>query len=174
MPSEPYIAEIFMGGMNFAPRGYATCQGQILTIAQNTALFSLLGTTFGGNGQTTFALPDLRGRVPMGMGQGPGLTPRTLGEQSGAESVTLLTNQMPAHTHTLQAVSEAGDASAPAGAYLANSGALDKEYKANGSIVGMNPAAIAPIGGSQPHNNLQPYLVLNFYIAVQGIFPSRN
>ena len=126
MPAEPYIAEIFMGGMNFAPRGYSTCAGQILSIAQNTALFSLLGTTFGGNGQTTFALPDLRGRVPMGQGQGPGLTDRSLGEQGGAENVTLTINEMPSHNHTLNAVSEAGDVSAPAGAYLANTGAIDK------------------------------------------------
>lgn len=174
MPSEPFLAEIYMGGMNFAPRGYATCSGQILSIAQNTALFSLLGTTFGGNGQTTFALPDLRGRVPMGEGQGPGLSARTLGEVGGTESVTLIANEMPAHNHSFNAVSEAGDTSAPAGAYLANTGALDKEYKATGTSVAMNATAIGIAGGSQPHNNMPPYLVLTFYIALEGIFPSRN
>lgn len=167
-----------MSGFNFPPRGYATCQGQILSIAQNTALFSLLGTTYGGNGQTTFALPDLRGRLPMGQGQGPGLSPRTLGEVSGTETVTLLVTQMPAHNHgfTLNAVSEAGDTSVPTGAYLANTGALDKEYKASGTVVAMNSGAgaVGASGGSQPHSNMPPYLVLNFYIALEGIFPSRN
>ena len=174
MPLEPFIAEIYMGGMNFAPRGFASCQGQLIAIAQNTALFSLLGTTFGGNGQTTFALPDLRGRVPMGQGQGPGLSPRTLGEVAGTETVTLISTQIPAHTHPLNAVSEVGDASAPSGNYLANSGALDKEYKSTGTVVQMNAGAVGSAGSSQPHANLQPYLVLNFYIAVEGIFPSRN
>ena len=174
MPSEPYLAEIFMGGMNFAPRGYSTCAGQVLSIAQNTALFSLLGTTFGGNGQTTFALPDLRGRVPMGQGQGPGLTDRSLGEQSGQENVTLINTEIPAHNHALNAVADAGDVSAPAGAYLANSGALDKEYKTSGTVVQMNANAVGASGGSQPHNNLPPYIVLTFYIALEGLFPSRN
>ena len=174
MPAEPFIGEIFMGGMNFAPRDFATCDGQLLQIAQNTALFSLLGTTFGGDGVTTFALPDLRGRVPMHMGQGPGLTNRTMGEQSGNEVVTLITSQIPAHTHSLNAVSDAGDISAPAGALLANTGALDKEYKTSGTPVPMHPTAIGASGGNQPHNNMPPYLVLNFYIALYGIFPSRN
>ena len=174
MPSEPFIGEIFMGGYNFAPRGYALCQGQLLSIAQNTALFSLLGTTYGGNGQTTFALPDLRGRVPMGWGQGPGLSPNSLGEVSGTETVTLLVTQMPAHNHLINAVSEPGDGSSPQGTFLANSGALDKEYKATGTMVNMNANAVAPAGGSQPHSNMQPYLVLNIYIAIEGIFPSRN
>ena len=165
-----------MGGMNFAPRGFAFCQGQILSIAQNTALFSLLGTTFGGNGQTTFGLPDLRGRVPMGQGQGPGLSNKNLGEQAGTETVTLLAAQLPAHNHTLVAVNLAGDASNPNAALLANSGALDKEFKAAplSSQVNMHPSAIGNTGGSQPHDNLPPYLVLNFYIALEGIFPARN
>ncbi len=174
MPAEPFISEIFMAGMNFAPRGYSFCNGQTISIATNTALFSLLGTTFGGNGTTTFNLPDLRGRVPMGQGSGPGLTPRTLGEVSGTETVTLLSTQMPAHTHSLLAVSDPGDASAPQGNLLANSGALDKEYKSTGTVVAMSPSAIGIAGGSQPHSNIQPYLVVNFYIATEGIFPSRN
>lgn len=174
MPDMPFLAEIYMGGMNFAPRGYATCSGQLVSIATNTALFSLLGTTFGGNGTTTFALPDMRGRVPMGWGQGPGLTNRDLGEVGGTETVTLISTQIPAHTHTLNAVSDAGDASAPSGNYLANSGALDKEYKSTGTVVQMNAGAVGSAGGSQPHANIPPYLVLNFYIAMEGIFPSRN
>ena len=174
MPDLPFIGEIFMGGYNFAPRGYALCQGQILSISSNTALFSLLGTTYGGNGSTTFALPDLRGRVPMGWGQGPGLSPNSLGQASGTETVTLTINQIPVHTHQLNAVSEPGDGSSPQGAYLANSGALDKEYKSTGTTVAMNANAVNTAGGSQPHSNLQPYLVLNIYIALEGIFPSRN
>lgn len=174
MPDQPFIGEIFMGGYNFAPRGYAMCQGQILSISQNTALFSLLGTTYGGNGQTTFALPDLRGRVPIGMGQGPGLSSKTLGEVSGTETVTLLVTQIPAHNHLVNAVSEPGDVSSPQGAFLANTGALDKEYKASGTTVTMNANAVASTGGSQPHSIMQPYLVLNIYIAIEGIFPSRN
>ncbi|MEO6732653.1 MAG: tail fiber protein [Ferruginibacter sp.] len=174
MPSEPFIGEISMSGFNFAPRGYATCDGQLLPIAQNTALFSLLGTQYGGNGQTTFALPDLRGRVPMHQGQGPGLSVRTIGEVAGQENHTLISTQIPAHTHTLNAVSNAGDIATPAGAYLANTGALDKEYKATGTVVAMNTNAVGITGGGQPHNNLPPYLVINFYIAMEGIFPSRN
>jgi len=174
MPLDPFIGEIFMGGYNFPPRGYALCQGQLLSIAENTALFSLLGTTYGGNGQTTFALPDLRGRVPVGWGQGPGLSSNDLGEAFGTETVTLLTTQIPAHNHQLNAVSEPGDGSSPQGTFLANSGALDKEYKATGTMVTMNANAVAPAGGSQPHDNRQPYLVMNFYIALFGIFPPRN
>ncbi len=174
MPSEPLLAEIYIGGMNFAPKGYASCEGQLLAIASNQALFSLLGTTFGGDGRTTFALPDLRGRVPVGQGQGPGLSSRQLGEVSGVENVTLLTTNLPAHTHQLSAVSEAGDTAAPSGTFLANTGALDREYKSTGTPVPMNTAAIGATGGNQPHNNMQPYLVLNFYIAIVGIFPSRN
>lgn len=172
---EPFLSMIVLFGCNFAPRGWAFCQGQILPIAQNTALFSLLGTTYGGNGQTTFALPDLRGRVPIGFGQGPGLSSYALGQQGGSESVTLLLNQMPAHTHAFMATAEAGDTADPTGAYPANTGALDKEYKlAPVNKVAMNTAAVETKGGSQPHTNLQPYLALNYCIALEGIFPSRN
>lgn len=172
---EPFIGQIILVGFNFPPRGYAFCDGRILSIAQNSALFSLLGTTYGGNGTTTFALPDLRGRVPMGFGNGPGLTPRTLGEVSGTETVTLLVTQIPAHNHFLSANSAAGDTGAPAGAVLANSGATDKEYLSTGvPNEVMSPQAIGITGGSQPHNNMQPYLVLNYSIALEGIFPSRN
>jgi microcystin-dependent protein len=170
----PYIAAILLFAGNFAPRGWAFCQGQILSIAQNTALFSLLGTTYGGNGQTTFALPDLRGRVPIHPGAGPGLPNYTLGEMAGSPSTTLLITNLPAHNHTLTAFSEAGDTAAPAGALLANTGALDKEYKTTGSAVTMGPTAIGVTGGSQPFNIMQPYLALNYIIALEGIFPSRN
>lgn len=170
----PYIAAILLFAGNFAPRGWAFCEGQILSIAQNTALFSLLGTTYGGNGQTNFALPDLRGRVPIHQGTGPGLPLYTLGELAGAANITLLTSNMPAHNHTLNAFSEAGDTSAPAGALLSNTGALDKEYRTAGTGVVMNSAAIGIAGGSQPVSIMQPYLALNYIIALQGIFPSRN
>ena len=180
MPSEPYIGEISMFAGNFAIRGYAFCQGQILSIAQNTALFSILGTTYGGNGQTTFALPDLRGRAPIGSGQGPGLSIRSLGQVLGSETVTLTLNQMPAHNHTVtvnpQAVAAAGTTADPTGAYPANTGALDKEYSTTGSTVNMGAAAgtVGIAGGSQPHDNMPPSLVINFLIALEGIFPSRN
>ncbi|AKF79208.1 Microcystin-dependent protein [Myxococcus fulvus] len=173
--SEPYIGEIRMFAGNFAPRGWAFCQGQILSIAQNTALFSILGTTYGGNGQTTFALPDLRGRYPMQPGQGPGLSPRTLGEQGGSETVTLISTQMPAHTHSLNVSSQQGDTETPVGTVLAadNAGAIFN-YRAAPIDGTMNPAAIGVAGGSQPHNNMSPFLCINFIIALEGIFPSRN
>jgi microcystin-dependent protein len=171
---EPFIAGIVIFAGNFAPRGWAFCNGQILSIAQNTALFSLIGTIYGGNGTTTFALPDLRGRIPIQPGQGPGLSNYTLGQMSGTETRTLLTTNMPAHSHTLNAVSEAGDASSPAGAFLANTGTLDKEYKATGTNVAMNTLAIGPTGGSQPFSIVQPYLCVNYIIALVGVFPSRN
>ena len=179
--SEPFIGEIIMFAGNFAPRGWAFCNGQLLSIAQNTALFSILGTTYGGNGQTTFALPDLRGRVPLHSGndsQGPGLSSYALGEQTGTESVTLLTTQMPAHTHVLAANTAAGTATEPAGNYIAgvadaNSGGLFPAFEATTNTT-MGPLAISPAGGSQPHGNIQPILALNFIIATEGIFPSRN
>jgi microcystin-dependent protein len=172
---DPLLASIVLFAGNFAPRGWLFCEGQILSISQNTALFSLLGTTYGGNGQTTFALPDLRGRVPIHPGTGPGLSNYVLGEMAGTENTTLLIGNMPAHNHTLNAVSDAGDTSAPAGALPANTGALDKEYKAAaGTAVVMKSTAIGIAGGSQPFNNMQPFLALNYIIAIVGVFPSRN
>jgi microcystin-dependent protein len=168
--SEPFIAEIVMFGGNFAPRGWAFCNGQILSIAQNTALFSLLGTTYGGNGQTTFGLPDLRSRVPMHAGQGPGLSSRTLGEVGGAESVTLIQNQMPQHGHPVAATSGDPTTSKPGGAVPSAGGA----YAATSDGTVMNAAMVGATGGNQPHNNVPPYAVVNFIIAIQGIFPSRN
>jgi microcystin-dependent protein len=170
--SEPFIGEIIMFGGNFAPRGWAFCQGQLLSIAQNTALFSILGTTYGGNGQTTFALPDMRGRYPMQPGQGPGLSPRTLGEQGGTETVTLISTQMPAHNHTLNASAEEAGAKNPNGMVLATTTA--PAYIASPIDTTLNPAAIGVAGGSQPHNNMSPFLCVNFLIALEGIFPSRN
>jgi len=172
--AEPFIGQIIMAGFNFAPRGYATCSGQLMSIAQNTALFSLLGTTFGGDGQTTFALPDLRGRAPMHMGQGPGLTPRVIGEEGGSESVTLLSTQMPAHTHGLQAFQGQGDQALPQGNILAGSNQSESIFTNVPPNTVMSPQSIGLAGGSQPHDNMQPYLVTNFSIALEGIFPSRN
>ena len=176
--SEPFIGEIRMFAGNFPPRGWQFCQGQLLSIAQNTALFSILGTTYGGNGQTTFALPDLRGRYPMQPGQGPGLSPRTLGEQGGSETVTLLTNQMPAHTHSHVASGAQGDQVTPEGHF--NAVLVDPNTQTPLNLYGgtpsttMNPASIGAAGGSQPHNNMSPFLCVNFIIALEGIYPSRN
>jgi microcystin-dependent protein len=173
--SDPFLGEIRLFPYNFAPRGWAFCQGQILAISQNTALFSLLGTTYGGNGQTTFALPDLRGRVAVSSGQGPGLSNYSLGEVTGVETVTLLVSQMPAHGHTPQCTNNAADSSSPGGGVWAADGAgITGEYSNGAPSTTMSPAAIAATGGSQPHPNIQPLLTLNYCIALEGIFPSRN
>jgi microcystin-dependent protein len=171
---DAFMGMIAMFGFNFPPRGWVQCNGQLIPIAQNSALFALLGTTYGGDGRTTFGLPDLRGRVPIHLGQGPGLSNYVQGQTGGTENVTLLTTQIPAHTHTLTGVTEAGSTAVPTGAMLANTGALDKEYGVPGTLTAMHASAINPTGGGQPHSNVQPYLVLNFCIATQGIFPSRN
>jgi microcystin-dependent protein len=173
--SEPFIGQITLFAGNFAPRGWAFCQGQILAIAQNTALFSILGTTYGGNGTTTFALPDLRGRVAIQQGQGPGLPPYQLGQVGGEPTVTLTTNQMPMHNHTLNVDPNSGDQITPQGHVLAAeaSGAA-AVYSAAQPAAAMNPAAIGMAGGNQPHDNMQPYLALNYIIATAGVFPSRN
>lgn len=169
---EGYIAEIRLFAGNFAPRNWAFCNGQILSIAQNTALFSLLGTTYGGNGQTTFALPDLRSRVPVGTGQGPGLSSYTLGEMSGQESVTLLSTQIPIHNHGIGAQSGVGTQNAPNGSnYIAASDRRDAQFSASANS---SLASTSTAGGSQPHDNMQPYLGMNYIICLFGIFPSRN
>lgn len=172
MPSEPFLGEICLYPYNFAPRGWAFCSGQILPIAQNTALFSLLGTTYGGNGQTTFALPDLRGRVAVSSGQGPGLSAYTLGEVIGTETVTLSQAQIPPHPHTVAAVDDDAGTGIPTGALLANIAA--KGYSKGASNAQMSPTMIGGGGGNQPHGNIQPLLALNYCIALEGIFPSRN
>jgi microcystin-dependent protein len=174
MALEPYIGEISMFAGNFEPRGWAFCDGRLLSIAQNTALFAILGTTYGGNGQTTFALPDLRGCVPMHPGQGPGLSPRTLGERGGSETVTLTSSQMPAHIHGVNAVSGGGNNTAPTSNVWAASSSRDNQYSNASPNTTMNPAAIGVAGGSQPHDNVQPFQCINFIIALEGIFPPRN
>ena len=171
---ETFLGEIRMFAGNFAPTGWAFCQGQLLPIAQNTALFSLLGTTYGGNGTTTFALPDLRGRVPVGFGQGPGLSNRVIGEQFGSELVTLNINQMPSHNHTVNAVTTEGNQNLPTNSLPANTKALDKEYSDANANTTMKATMVNPTGGNQPFGVTQPSLGVNFIIALQGIFPSRN
>ena len=162
---DPFVAEIRIFAGNFAPKGWAFCNGQLLPISQNIALFSLLGTTYGGDGETTFGLPNLQGRAPMHPGQGPGLSPRNLGASGGVEAVTLQTRQLPAHTHQLQATDVPADSSDPSGKYFAVTD--ENIYRSPGAPAGATPAL--PIA---PHNNMQPYLTLNFIIATQGIFPS--
>lgn len=178
--SEPFIAEIIMFAGNFAPRGWAFCQGQILSIAQNTALFSLLGTTYGGNGQTTFALPDLRGRVPVGTGQGPGLPNVILGEVSGSPTHTLIANEMPAHNHVISGnTSGLANSASPGGNSLGigvvpSTNTPVNMYNSAAPSTPMNAQSVGIAGGNQPHNNMQPYLGMNYIIALEGIFPSRN
>jgi len=173
--AEPFIGQIIQAGFNFAPRGYATCDGQIMSIAQNTALFSLLGTTFGGDGRVTFGLPDLRGRTPLHQGNGPGLTPRVIGEMAGAENVTLLSSQMPTHNHLMSTTNVAGAVSTPGGNFVApSSDSVISNFRPTSDGSTLHPQSIGLAGGNQPHNNMQPYLVTNFCIALEGIFPSRN
>lgn len=171
--SDPFIGQISLVAFNYAPQGWAKCEGQLLPIAQNQALFALLGTTYGGDGMTTFALPDLRGRVPMGDGNGPGLTPRVLGEKSGSETNTLTIAQMPMHNHTVNASTVDGDQNLPTGSIPANTKALDKEYTSTAANTTMSPSMIGVAGGSQPVNNVQPYTTLTYIIALQGVWPSR-
>ncbi len=172
--SEPFIGQICIYGFNFAPRGWAFCNGQILSISQNTALFSLLGTTYGGNGTTTFALPNLQSRVPLHFGQGSGLSSYSLGEVTGSENVTLTQGNLPPHNHNSTTPASAADGSSidpAAGAVL---GAGTKIYIAAAATVQMSPTPTSLTGGSQPVGVIQPLLALNFCIALQGIFPSRN
>lgn len=177
--SEPFLGEVRMFGGNFAPTGWALCNGQLLPISQNTALFSILGTYFGGDGQTTFALPDLRSRVPIHQGQGLGLSPYTQGQQAGSEQITLLQNQMPAHTHIVSASGTTANASTAAGNFLATAAPARGQSSA-ADIYGpsasatMSPAMVAPAGNSLPHANIQPSLCVTFIIALQGIYPSRS
>ncbi|MCA9567975.1 MAG: phage tail protein [Myxococcales bacterium] len=170
MPSQPFISEISMFGCNFAPRGYSRCDGQLVSISSNTALYSLLGTTFGGDGVTTFALPDLRGRLPIHYGAAPGLTARTLGQKAGSEQVTLSILELPTHTHTLQGTSEGGTSTAPGGRLMAET---PGDAYADGSPASM-AAPVSTTGGSTPHENRMPFLALNICIALYGIFPSRS
>lgn len=176
--SEPFIAEIRIFAGNFAPRGWAFCNGQLLPVSQNTALFSLIGTTYGGDGRSTTALPNLQGRAPMHPGRGPGLTSRRLGQRGGVEDVTLTEAQLPNHSHTLRAATGGGrfgvgNAKDPENATLATTSGAS--YASGSSAkVPMADAALPPAGGSQAHNNMQPFLTMNFIIALQGLYPSRS
>lgn len=180
--SEPFLGEIRPTSFGFAPRGWAMCNGQLLSIQQNQALFALLGTFYGGNGVQTFALPNLQSRIPIHQGQGPGLSPYTIGQVGGVEAVTLLQNQMPSHTHLVSASSNSGTSTAPSGNLLGvtNSGTAPAPVAGQLDFVTtlpnttMEPATIGDVGSFQPHSNVQPYLTINFIIALQGIFPSRN
>ena len=171
--ADPFVAEIRIFPFNFAPKGWAWCDGQLLPLSQNTALFSLLGTTYGGNGKSNFALPDLQGRAPMHPDQGPGLSLHDLGETGGSETVTLLESEIPAHSHALRASINIADGPNPSGAYAAAPG-NDNLYAPAASLVAHAPEALAPAGGDQPHNNMQPYLTFYFCIALQGVFPPRT
>lgn len=168
--AEPFLAEIRLFSFNFAPKGWALCNGQFLPINQNQALFSLLGTTYGGNGQTTFALPNNRGRVPIHTGGG-----HTLGESAGQEAHTVIQHEMPAHSHPLKGSSAPGTQKIPSGNFhAANAPANSWTSPSAGSLQTMHASSVVPVGGSQAHENRQPFLVLNFCIALQGIFPSQN
>jgi microcystin-dependent protein len=181
------MAQVFLGtiqsfGFNFAPTGWALCNGQTIAISQNTALFSLLGTAYGGNGVSTFQLPNLQGRLPMHQGSGAGLTPRVIGEVGGSENQTLLSNNMPAHNHALNATTAAATGATPLNTLLALSNGADNQgtpvtvqvYGPTPTNTTMNPASIGVTGGSIPFSIMPPYLVINFCIALNGIFPSRN
>ena len=172
--ADPFVAEIRIVGFNFAPTGWAQCNGQLLPISQNTALFSLLGTTYGGDGKSTFALPDLQGSAPMQPGQGQGLSLRDLGEMSGTESVTLLVSEIPVHTHQMKASIEQGDNRLPTPSVCLSTSLGASAYVSGSPPLGlMGFQALPPAGGGLPHNNMQPYLTLNFCIALQGVFPAR-
>lgn len=164
--SEPFLSEIRLMSFNFAPKGWALCNGQLLPINQNQALFALLGTTYGGNGQTDFALPDLRGRTPIHVGNG-----HSLGERAGTETHTISISELPTHSHGVSAAAVPGNTPVPTNASLAQANNL---YGTPSNMTAINTNTVAPVGGSQPHNNMQPYFTVNFCIALQGIFPSQN
>jgi microcystin-dependent protein len=174
--ADPFVAEIRIFPFNFAPKGWAWCDGQLMPLSQNTALFSLLGTTYGGNGKSNFALPDLQGRAPMHPGQGPGLSLHDLGETGGSETVTLLESEIPSHSHAMRAADEASTTNTPGGALVGRPfGRGNNVFNASANnLVTMAPESLAPAGGDQPHNNLQPYLTFYFCIALQGVFPPRT
>ena len=170
---DPFVAEIRIFPFNFSPKGWAFCDGQILPLSQNTALFSLLGTTYGGDGKSTFALPDLQGAAAMHPGQGPGLSLHDLGEVGGSDTVSLLESEMPSHSHSLVASQSDGVSTHPAGNLFAQ-GVGVQVWGTNPPNTSLHLSAIATAGGSGPHNNMQPYLTLNFCIALQGVFPPRT
>jgi len=171
--SEPFVGEIRMFAGNFAPRGWAFCDGQLLAVSQNDALFSLLGTIYGGDGRTTFGLPDMRGRIPNHAGSGPGLSPRRLGAKLGTENETLTTNQLPSHSHVFQASTAAGTQSSNNGQYLASSANV-RVFRPAGANSTLLNTSVNNTGGSRSHSNLMPFLCVNFIISLFGIYPSRN
>ena len=179
--AEPFLAQIALFPFNFAPKGWAFCNGQILSISQNTALFSLIGTFYGGNGTSNFALPNLQGSVPLGVGQGPGLSPYDPGESGGTTDLTLLVSEMPIHNHFANATTDRGNTTVALGNVPATGAAgtpqkptVAKLYSTNAPNTQLNPSALTMAGGSQPHNNMQPYLTLSFCIALQGVYPPRT
>jgi microcystin-dependent protein len=183
--SDPFVAEIRIFPFNFAPKGWAFCDGQILPLSQNTALFSLLGTTYGGDGRSNFALPDLQGSVPMHPGQGPGLSLHDLGETGGSDTITLLQSELPIHAHSLMATNTSATSAAPGNGVLAMPSRQVGPVRIGENLyvdptvdtsatVQLDPRALAAAGGDQPHNNLQPYLTINFCIALQGVYPPRT
>ena len=171
--SEPFVGEIRMFAGNFAPRGWAFCDGQLLAVSQNDALFSLLGTIYGGDGRTTFGLPHMRGRIPVHAGSGPGLSPRRLGAKAGEEKITLTVNQLPSHGHPLQASTDTADSGVATNNVPAQSTLVDL-YSTESPTLNMASSAINNVGGSQSHTNLMPYLCINYIIALFGIYPSRH
>ena len=174
--SSPFVAEIRMFGFNFAPTGWAQCNGQLIPISQNTALFSLIGTYYGGDGKSTFALPDLEGKSPMFWGKGSSTSEYSLGQSAGSETITLLTSEMPFHTHSLMGANETGEQKTLASNVALVNAAGGNIYQTNTTqnLTQMNPQAISIAGGGQPHNNMQPLLTVNFCIAIQGVFPARQ
>jgi len=173
--ADPFVAEIRIFPFNFAPRGWAWCNNQLLPISQNTALFSLLGTTYGGDGKSTFALPNLQGNAPMFWGQGPGLTDRFIGEEGGSQSVTLLESEMPSHSHTVMAVgADPGDLQAPSPVRAIARSGNGFAYAPSPMNTTFSGQTLPPAGGGLPHNNMMPYLTFNFNIALQGVFPPRQ
>ena len=174
--ADPFVAEIRIFPFNFAPKGWAWCDGQLMPLSQNTALFSLLGTTYGGNGKSNFALPNLQGSAPMHPGQGPGLSLHDLGEVGGSETVTLLESEIPAHSHTMRAAPDPAEAASPSSSRVVARPRGGSIYQTNASsnLTDMAGEALAPAGGDQPHNNMQPFLTFYFCIALQGVFPPRG
>lgn len=173
--ADPFVAEIRIFPFNFAPKGWAWCDGQLLPLSQNTALFSLLGTTYGGNGKSNFALPDLQGRAPMQFGQGPGLSLHDLGETGGSDTVSLLESEIPSHSHTMRAHAlDLGELNAPASNRVLAKSANANAYTPTANLTAMSPLTLTPAGGDQPHNNMMPYLTFYFCIALQGVYPPRT
>ncbi|HJQ26448.1 MAG TPA: phage tail protein [Blastocatellia bacterium] len=171
---DPFVAEIRIFPFNFAPKGWAFCDGQILPLSQNTALFSLLGTTYGGDGKSNFALPNMQGNAPMHPGQGPGLSLHDLGETGGSDTVSLLESEIPSHSHAWNASNSDGTDQTPVNELLAGGVGGISMYADPATVITLNDNTVAPAGGDQPHNNMQPYLTLNFCIALQGVYPPRT